>query len=54
MYVCIVVVIGYLGTSLFLHETHELNMLLVNTLQRVSLGRVSQFIVGVAGRLLGM
>ena len=29
------ITLGYLAVSLFLHENHELNMLLVNTLQRV-------------------
>ena len=29
---------GYLAASLFLHESSELNMLLVNTIQRVSDG----------------
>jgi AP-4 complex subunit epsilon-1 len=27
--------IGYLASSLFLHEDHELNMLLINSIQRV-------------------
>lgn len=26
--------VGYLATSLFLHDTHELNILIVNTLQQ--------------------
>ena len=28
--------LGYLASSLLLHENHELNMLLVNSIQRVS------------------
>ena len=39
--------LGYLASSLLLHENHELNMLLVNSIQRVSEWVGSMGVLGV-------